>query len=67
MLMKLVTHLMKKKVSTENAPLFIVWKRNSFSTAFRYSMLSVITCFVVSIVHLSVRNFATNVNETSSE
>jgi len=62
--MQLVTHLMKKKVSTEKAPLFIVWNRNSFATTFRYSMLSVITCFVVSIVHLSVRHFGTNVNET---
>jgi len=58
--MKLVTHLMKKKVSTEKAPLFIVWNRNSFSTTFLYSMLSVITCFVISIVHLSVGNFGIN-------
>jgi hypothetical protein len=64
MLMQLVTHLMKKKVSTEKAPLFIVWNRNSFATTLRYSMLSVITCFVVSIVRLSVRHFGTNVNET---
>ena len=64
MLTQLVTHLMKKKVSTEKAPLFIVWNRNSFSTTLRYSMLSVITSFVISIVHLSVRNFGTSVNET---
>lgn len=33
--------LVKKNVSTLNAPFAIVWNRNSFWTTFRYSILSV--------------------------
>lgn len=37
---KKYTNLMKKNVSTLNAPFEIVWNQNSFSTTFRSSMLS---------------------------